>query len=1475
MAPWTKFLARNQENTAVAAAKRMEVTRIQPALEGTDALAADAQSRIVAVPGGDGIALPPQRKMPTVVEMIEYVRGLGIDAVNEDSMLWIAEEALHAPLPPGWSEHQDEKGVIYFHNSITGQSSWRHPMDEVFRDIVSYQRRVTADGGFWNVEDDLAEIEERIRKDLQAWMELYDEYGEKFYYNKNSEESRFDDPRMGVYHTLYARIKMVAKMKERMPEEARAQKPPEPTEEELEQQRLKKEQDMAYLRKVVLIQSFVRQALARKRRRLQLAQGVISKGPQPLKGQMLLKMEKVGKYGGKDLVLRQTTPHRRNRAASKLQARVRGILVRKKFRALVLHRAHLGRLVTRIQATARVWLAIRRCRRIRRQREDHGAVTIQRRWRGFKDRRYANVLRQEKERFDWTMKCVLKIQSGFRMALAMRRCRAMQHKIWSDATLELQRRAKVYSARRIIAKRIAALDNVQVSFQLTPDSRARRIFPWTLSVKAAPWDPASERPPDEEGEGEAAGYHNLFWREAADQFEDRAALRIQTAGHGMLARKRVRNLRDCCATVVDKCVEDAVDLSIQREASVKRIQNAWRGKRLLRLDLIKKKMWIYLKKQGPAVGVLQAHFQQYTAQRWLKYIMVEGGRENAALLIQSNWRGYIARRHADGMRMETLWPLKSFFEYTATGPDFVRVDMKLRPNPFFLAEKFYETHGWPKEEEDEPAKPPARPALFAVNVPARDDSSEVKEGTKMKPPTAPSGRRSRPQSRTTSRQPSTERESEVPTSARPRSKPPGSRSGSRGLPPPLPKSSPAPSELVSPAAPPAAAPAAEIPSLPAAESAAPAASPVQAPAPAPAEVVAPSPAEAPAPKAEAAPATKAEAVPAPKAEAAPAPAAEAAPATKAEATPASKAETEPAPEAEAVPATKAEAVPAPKAEAAPASKAEAAPPAEAAPAPTPAAAPEAAPAAGAEAVKAESVKPEQDINDFLFGGDDDDDIVEEASERASEADSGSQKKGGKSRSPLVPEAPPSLAQEVLRKATLQYEDIRVHKGEVKKPQAPSPPVHEASPQPAPPAEETRAVGDIQASGIRGAAASEGAAPSKPRKSYAGKVEGGKFTKTNLNLDSMSEKQKQTILKDIESNRQQKEQLMEKKRAKLERQKERTAANVLEQYQAQCSEAEQMSAERSDRKAEAMEKWMKEKKAESKKKKRREEKMLAELRDKETQKAEQAQKLEEGRMLERERRLRIAHQQKSFIEMQLAASKAMRSSKQMGMSLDDRMTAPGFMPQMQFLPGLSGMPGTMPMGMFPGAAPHGMPGMMPATMPRGMMMPPGAFPGMQSGMPGMTHSGAFGPGGAGVSPEMAARMLHRHVHHHLHYHDGEEGDEGGPPELAGLSPEEQQQLEAASEARIKAKLEPGFNMGQPFGRDMVVDNFAATPTRKRSSSMGMLPPDMTKTQEAFKRHPSLPQLDPRGSGLKMFQRGYQRAFDSYCDNGRPRFVQRSA
>ena len=62
-----------------------------------------------------------------------------MDPEQDSEFLWIAEMALQAPLPVGWTEHNDTEGNVFFHNKTNGESTYEHPMDESFR---NYYKKV-------------------------------------------------------------------------------------------------------------------------------------------------------------------------------------------------------------------------------------------------------------------------------------------------------------------------------------------------------------------------------------------------------------------------------------------------------------------------------------------------------------------------------------------------------------------------------------------------------------------------------------------------------------------------------------------------------------------------------------------------------------------------------------------------------------------------------------------------------------------------------------------------------------------------------------------------------------------------------------------------------------------------------------------------------------------------------------------------------------------------------------------------------------------------------------------------------------------------------------------------------------------------------------------------------------------------------------------------------------------------------------
>mmetsp|Transcript_43771 Transcript_43771/g.72906 ORF Transcript_43771/g.72906 Transcript_43771/m.72906 type:complete len:256 (-) Transcript_43771:233-1000(-) len=90
---------------------------------------------------------PPQFQMEEEAEKLDpedvalYAEYLGMDKVKDAELLYIAEMAMSAPLPAGWAEHTNDEGREFYYNSLTGVSTYEHPLDNHYR---SYYHSVKA-----------------------------------------------------------------------------------------------------------------------------------------------------------------------------------------------------------------------------------------------------------------------------------------------------------------------------------------------------------------------------------------------------------------------------------------------------------------------------------------------------------------------------------------------------------------------------------------------------------------------------------------------------------------------------------------------------------------------------------------------------------------------------------------------------------------------------------------------------------------------------------------------------------------------------------------------------------------------------------------------------------------------------------------------------------------------------------------------------------------------------------------------------------------------------------------------------------------------------------------------------------------------------------------------------------------------------------------------------------------------------------
>ena len=79
--------------------------------------------------------------------VLEYASYLGMDPDQDEELLWIAEQALRAPVPEGWEELMDPLGNLYFYNEGTMQATRQHPMDGYYQSLYRKLRMQMKAGG--------------------------------------------------------------------------------------------------------------------------------------------------------------------------------------------------------------------------------------------------------------------------------------------------------------------------------------------------------------------------------------------------------------------------------------------------------------------------------------------------------------------------------------------------------------------------------------------------------------------------------------------------------------------------------------------------------------------------------------------------------------------------------------------------------------------------------------------------------------------------------------------------------------------------------------------------------------------------------------------------------------------------------------------------------------------------------------------------------------------------------------------------------------------------------------------------------------------------------------------------------------------------------------------------------------------------------------------------------------------------------
>merc|ERR1712113_1096152 len=98
-------------------------------------------------------------------------------------LLWIAVEALEAPLPSDWTEHFDSNDRVFYYNATMRVSSWTHPLEHIYREtyktIVNLRNsNLSGPERFEKLAKLQAEVNnmhEYVNKEISQWTEHCDE----------------------------------------------------------------------------------------------------------------------------------------------------------------------------------------------------------------------------------------------------------------------------------------------------------------------------------------------------------------------------------------------------------------------------------------------------------------------------------------------------------------------------------------------------------------------------------------------------------------------------------------------------------------------------------------------------------------------------------------------------------------------------------------------------------------------------------------------------------------------------------------------------------------------------------------------------------------------------------------------------------------------------------------------------------------------------------------------------------------------------------------------------------------------------------------------------------------------------------------------------------------------------------------------------------------------------------------------------
>eukprot|EP00736_Rhodelphis_marinus_P013542 Rmarinus@m.25059 len=116
----------------------LKVERLRDIIEEADShgetLTAEQTHRIRS---GLRVVLSSMLRAGGIEQAKSYALGLGLDPEEHRDLLWIADDAIDAPLPDGWVIDFTSSGAPAFVFTSTGKRMQRHPLDPLYRNLAS------------------------------------------------------------------------------------------------------------------------------------------------------------------------------------------------------------------------------------------------------------------------------------------------------------------------------------------------------------------------------------------------------------------------------------------------------------------------------------------------------------------------------------------------------------------------------------------------------------------------------------------------------------------------------------------------------------------------------------------------------------------------------------------------------------------------------------------------------------------------------------------------------------------------------------------------------------------------------------------------------------------------------------------------------------------------------------------------------------------------------------------------------------------------------------------------------------------------------------------------------------------------------------------------------------------------------------------------------------------------------------------